>query len=199
MLHKVDCVFRSAPIVTSTRASAPDNNAEMLLRSLRRIRSRREAIVSEWAPAMLTEMARMSREDGLASHIHPDSVRNHHPKLFERYGRDIGADIPRAANYVDALHPLLDQFGNEFSLTIIHFTLDESTYSSELAPLAGHYPCLRLGPAWWFHDSPEGMMRFRVHATDTAGFRNTVGFNDDTRAFLALSLRYSNRLRIASL
>jgi glucuronate isomerase len=93
-------------------------------------------------------------------------------------------------NYVDALRPLLDQFGNERDLTIILFTLDESTYSRELAPLAGHYPCLRLGPPWWFHDSPEGMMRFRERVTETAGFYNTVGFNDDTRAFFSIPARH---------
>jgi len=145
---------------------------------------------------MLTEMARMSLEDGLVMQIHPGSVRNHNRKVFERYGRDAGADIPRATNYVDALRPLLDRFGNEASLTIILFTLDESTYSRELAPLAGHYPCLRLGPPWWFHDSPEGMMRFREQATETAGFYNTVGFNDDTRAFLSIPARHDVARRI---
>ena len=119
---------------------------------------------------MLTEMARMSVEDGLVMQIHPGSVRNHNRTLYEKYGRDVGADIPRATNYVDALLPLLDRFGNEPNLTIILFTLDESTYSRELAPLAGHYPALRLGPPWWFHDSPEGMLRFRQHATETAVF-----------------------------
>ena len=139
---------------------------------------------------MLTEMAQMSLEDGLVMQIHPGSVRNHNRKVYERYGRDVGCDIPRATNYVDALRPLLDRFGNERDLTIILFTLDESTYSRELAPLAGHYPCLRLGPSWWFHDSPEGMMRFREQATETAGFYNTVGFNDDTRAFLSIPARH---------
>jgi glucuronate isomerase len=139
---------------------------------------------------MLTEMARMSLEDGLVMQIHPGSSRNHNRKLYERYGRDVGADIPMPTNYVDALRPLLDQFGNERELTIILFTLDESTYSRELAPLAGHYPCLRLGPPWWFHDSPEGMMRFRERVTETAGFYNTVGFNDDTRAFLSIPARH---------
>ena len=139
---------------------------------------------------MLTEMARMSLDDGLVMQIHPGSVRNHNRKLYERYGRDMGADIPRALNYVDALRPLLDQFGNERGLTIILFTLDESTYSRELAPLAGHYPCLRLGPPWWFNDSPEGMMRFRELVTETAGFYNTVGFNDDTRGFLSIPARH---------
>jgi glucuronate isomerase len=139
---------------------------------------------------MLSEMARMSLDDGLVMQIHPGSSRNHNRKLFERYGRDIGADIPTPTNYVDALRPLLDEFGNEQNLTIILFTLDESTYSRELAPLAGHYPCLRLGPPWWFHDSPEGMMRFRELASETAGFYNTVGFNDDTRAFLSIPARH---------
>jgi glucuronate isomerase len=139
---------------------------------------------------MLTEMARVSLEDGLVMQIHPGSARNHNRKLYERYGRDVGADIPTPTNYVDALRPLLDQFGNERELTIILFTLDESTYSRELAPLAGHYPCLRLGPPWWFHDSPEGMRRFRERTTETAGFYNTVGFNDDTRAFVSIPARH---------
>ncbi len=139
---------------------------------------------------MLTEMARMSLDDGLVMQIHPGSARNHNRKLYERYGRDVGADIPTPTNYVDALRPLLDQFGNERELTIILFTLDESTYSRELAPLAGHYPCLRLGPPWWFHDSPEGMRRFRERTTETAGFYNTVGFNDDTRAFVSIPARH---------
>jgi glucuronate isomerase len=141
-------------------------------------------------------MARMSLEDGLVMQIHPGSVRNHNRKLYERYGRDMGADIPMPTNYVDALRPLLDQFGNERHLTIILFTLDESAYSRELAPLAGHYPCLRLGPPWWFHDSPEGMMRFRERVTETAGFCNTVGFNDDTRAFLSIPGRHDVARRV---
>jgi glucuronate isomerase len=145
---------------------------------------------------MLTEMARMSLEDGLVMQIHPGSVRNHNRKVYERYGRDVGADIPRPTNYVDALRPLLGRFGNEPNLTIILFTLDESTYSRELAPLAGHYPCLRLGPSWWFHDSPEGMRRFREQTTETAGFYNTVGFNDDTRAFLSIPARHDVARRV---
>jgi glucuronate isomerase len=139
---------------------------------------------------MLTEMARMSLDDDLVMQIHPGSVRNHNRKVYERYGRDTGADIPSPTNYVNALRPLLNLFGNEEKLTIILFTLDESTYSRELAPLAGHYPCLRLGPSWWFHDSPEGMTRFREQTTETAGFYNTVGFNDDTRAFLSIPARH---------
>lgn len=145
---------------------------------------------------MLTEMARMSLEDGLVMQIHPGSSRNHNRKLYERYGRDMGADIPMPTDYVDALRPLLDQFGNERNLTIILFTLDESAYSRELAPLAGHYPCLKLGPPWWFHDSPEGMIRFRELTTETAGFYNTVGFNDDTRAFLSIPGRHDMARRM---
>ena len=145
---------------------------------------------------MLTEMAAMSLDDGLVMQIHPGSLRDHNARLFQRFGRDIGADIPTPTNYVQALRPLLNCFGNEPGLTIILFTLDESTYSRELAPLAGHYPCLRLGPAWWFHDSPEGMMRFRESTTETAGFYNTVGFNDDSRAFLSIPARHDVARRI---
>jgi glucuronate isomerase len=145
---------------------------------------------------MLTEMARMSLEDGLVMQIHPGSFRNHNQHLFEKFGRDVGADIPMPTDYVVALKPLLDRFGNERDLTVIVFTLDESTYARELAPLAGHYPCLKLGPAWWFHDSPEGMMRFREWTTGTAGFYNTVGFNDDTRMFLSIPARHEMARRV---
>jgi glucuronate isomerase len=139
---------------------------------------------------MLTEMARMSVEDGLVMQLHPGSFRNHNRQLYERYGRDVGADIPLPTDYVRALRPLLQRFGNEKNFTLILFTLDETAYSRELAPLAGHYPCLRLGPPWWFYDSPEGMLRFREQVTETAGFYNTVGFNDDTRAFLSIPARH---------
>ncbi len=139
---------------------------------------------------MLTEMAGMSVEDGLVMQIHPGSSRNHNRKVYERYGRDTGADMPTATDYVHSLRPLLDLYGNEATFTLILFTLDESTYSRELAPLAGHYPCLRLGPPWWFHDSPEGMRRFHESVIETAGFYNTVGFNDDTRAFLSIPARH---------
>ncbi len=145
---------------------------------------------------MLTEMARMSVEDGLVMQIHPGSARDHNRQVFERFGRDAGADIPTPTDYVHGLQPLLDRFGNDKSLTIILFTLDESTYSRELAPLAGHYPCLRLGPPWWFYDSPEGMTRFRELTTETTGFYNTVGFNDDTRAFLSIPARHDVARRV---
>jgi len=145
---------------------------------------------------MLTEMARMSLDDRLVMQIHPGSWRNHNSALLARFGANMGADIPMRTDYVGALRPLLERFGNERSLTIIVFTLDESAYSRELAPLAGHYPALKLGPAWWFHDSPEGLMRFREQTTETAGFYNTVGFNDDTRAFLSIPARHDAARRI---
>jgi glucuronate isomerase len=145
---------------------------------------------------MLTEMARMSLDDGLVMQIHPGSFRNHNPSLLAAFGRDRGADIPMRTEYVRALKPLLDRFGNDRRLTIILFTLDETTYGRELAPLAGHYPALKLGPAWWFFDSPEGLRNFRERVTETAGFYNTVGFNDDTRAFPSIPARHDVARRI---
>lgn len=145
---------------------------------------------------MLTEMAKMSLDDGMVMQIHPGSYRNHNRHLFSTYGRDMGADIPMQTGYVENLKPLLDKYGNESALTIILFTLDETAYARELAPLAGHYPTLKLGPSWWFHDSPEGMRRFRQQTIETAGFYNTVGFNDDTRAFLSIPARHDMARRI---
>ena len=139
---------------------------------------------------MLVQMARMSIEDGMVMQLHPGVHRNHNDAVRARFGKDKGADIPTAGEFVAALKPLLDLYGNDPRLTLILFTLDEDVYSRELAPLAGHYPVLRLGPPWWFHDSPEGMRRFRERATETAGFYNTVGFNDDTRAFLSIPARH---------
>ena len=139
---------------------------------------------------MLTEMAAMSVDDGLVMQLHPGSFRNHNAAVFRQFGRDKGADIPTRTDYVRAMKPLLDRFGSDPRLSLIVFTLDETTYSRELAPLAGHYPALKLGPSWWFHDSPEGMRRFREQVTETAGFQNTVGFNDDTRAFLSIPARH---------
>jgi glucuronate isomerase len=147
---------------------------------------------------MLTEMAKMSLDDGLVMQIHPGSHRNHNVGLLNSHGRDKGADIPVQTEYVKALKPLLSKFGNDPRLSVILFTLDETSYSRELAPLAGHYPVLKLGPSWWFHDSPEGMMRFREQVTETAGFYNTVGFNDDTRAFLSIPARHDVARRVDS-
>ena len=145
---------------------------------------------------MLVEMARMSQEDGLVMQIHCGVFRNHNQSLFDRFGADKGADIPVKAEFVHNLRPLLNEVGNDPNLTIILFTLDEDVYARELAPLAGHYPALKLGPAWWFHDSPEGMMRYRRMITETAGFYNTVGFNDDTRAFLSIPARHDVARRV---
>ena len=145
---------------------------------------------------MLTEMAKMSIDDGLVLQIHPGSWRNHSASVMTAFGRDKGFDIPTRTDYVAALKPLLDAVGVEPNLTVILFTLDETAYARELAPLAGVYPALRLGPAWWFHDSPEGMRRFREMTTETAGFYNTVGFNDDTRAFPSIPARHDIARRV---
>ena len=145
---------------------------------------------------MLTEMARMSLEDGLVLQIHPGSYRNHSDPIMATFGRDKGFDIPMRTDYVRALKPMLDAVGLERDLTVIVFTLDETSYARELAPLAGAYPALKLGPAWWFYDSPEGMRRFREMTTETAGFYNTVGFNDDTRAFCSIPARHDVARRV---
>ena len=145
---------------------------------------------------MLMQMAEMSQDDGLVMQIHPGVLRDHNPFIFNRFGMDKGCDIPEACEYTHALKPLLNKFGINPDFSLVIFTLDEDSYSRELAPLAGHYPAMRLGPAWWFHDSPEGMLRFRERVTETAGFYNTVGFNDDTRAFLSIPARHDVARRI---
>ncbi|MHB8772275.1 MAG: glucuronate isomerase [Syntrophales bacterium] len=145
---------------------------------------------------ILTEMVRMSLADGMVVQIHPGSWRDHNPELLGAFGRDKGADIPVRTDYVRALKPLLDRFGNSAELTVVLFTLDESAYSRELAPLAGHYPILKLGSPWWFFDSPGGMLRYKRLVVETAGFYNTVGFTDDTRAFLSIPARHDMARRI---
>jgi glucuronate isomerase len=145
---------------------------------------------------MLIEMARLSTEDGLVMQLHPGALRDHNAPLAARFGTDKGADIPVATEYTRNLHGLLAAYGNDPRLTLILFTLDETTYARELAPLAGHYPALRLGPAWWFHDSLEGMRRYRAQVTETAGIYNTVGFNDDTRAFCSIPARHDLARRV---
>jgi glucuronate isomerase len=139
---------------------------------------------------MLIQMARMSVEDGLVMQLHVGSRRNHNSSIHQRFGRDMGADIPTTSDYNNGLQPLLELFGNDPRLTLILFTLDETTYSRELAPLAGHYPALKLGPPWWFHDSLNGMRRFFDQVMETAGIYNTTGFNDDTRAFPSIPARH---------
>jgi len=181
--------------LTAMTADLPLNDASRLYQ---RIYSGRPepGDIELFQAQMLTEMAGMSVEDGLTMQLHPGSVRNHNLGVYEKFGRDKGADIPSPTEYVRSLRPLLSKYGNEPKFTFILFTLDETSYSRELAPLAGHYPCLRLGPSWWFHDSPEGMMRFRQQVTETAGFYNTVGFNDDTRALLSIPARHDVARRI---
>jgi len=139
---------------------------------------------------MLCEMARMSLEDGLVMQLHVGSRRDHNPALYEGFGANMGADIPTATEWTYALKPLLDRFGNDPRLTVVLFTLDETTYSRELAPLAGHYPILRLGPPWWFFDSFNGMRRYFDNVIETAGIYNTAGFNDDTRAYPSIPARH---------
>jgi glucuronate isomerase len=145
---------------------------------------------------MLMEMAGMSVEDGLVMQLHPGAMRDHNPRVAARFGPDKGADIPLSTEYTRNLQPLLDRFGSDPRLRLILFTLDESTYARELAPIAGHYPAVRLGPPWWFHDSIEGMTRFRAATTETAGIYNTAGFNDDTRAFCSIPARHDLARRV---
>ena len=139
---------------------------------------------------MLMEMARMSVEDGLVMQLHPGSLRNHNSLVFQRFGLDKGCDIPLHTEYTRNLKPLLNKYGNDPSLTLVLFTLDETSYSRELAALAGHYPAIKLGPPWWFHDSLNGMARFFDQVMETAGLYNTAGFNDDTRAFCSIPARH---------
>ncbi len=139
---------------------------------------------------MLMEMARMSIEDGLVMQLHPGSLRNHNEVIFNKFGADKGADIPIQTEYTYNLLALLNKYGNDPRLTLILFTLDETTYSRELAPLAGHYPALKLGPPWWFFDSLNGMRRYFDQVMETAGLYNTAGFNDDTRAFCSIPARH---------
>jgi glucuronate isomerase len=139
---------------------------------------------------MLMEMARMSIEDGLVMQLHPGSFRNHNDIIFQRFGLDKGCDIPVATEYTRNLRPLLNKYGNDPRLSLILFTLDETTYARELTPLAGHYPAVKLGPPWWFHDSLNGMARYFDQVMETAGIYNTAGFNDDTRAFPSIPARH---------
>lgn len=181
---------------TAATANLGDADAEALFARVTAPGGCSAADAELFRAQMLTVMAGMSIEDGMVMQIHPGSFRNHNAQLFTALGRDKGADIPTRTDYVHALKPLLDRHGNDPALSVILFTLDETSYARELAPLAGHYPCLKLGPAWWFHDSPEGMRRFRLNTTETAGFYNSVGFNDDTRAFLSIPARHDVARRI---
>ena len=139
---------------------------------------------------MLIKMAEMSAEDGLVMQLHAGSQRNTNTRLFEVFGVDKGADIPRPTNWVDGLTPLLNRVGNSQNFRLIAFTLDESTYARELAPMAGQWPALRIGPPWWFHDSAAGIARYFDQVVETAGYWNLAGFNDDTRAFMSIPARH---------
>ena len=145
---------------------------------------------------MLMEMARMSVDDGLVMQLHPGALRDHNHVVSERFGADKGGDIPLRTEYTRNLSALLNEYGNDSRFTLVLFTLDEATYARELAPIAGHYPAVRLGPAWWFNDSIEGMTRYRQQVTETAGIYNTAGFNDDTRAFCSIPARHDLARRV---
>jgi glucuronate isomerase len=149
-----------------------------------------------FAGHMLFQMAAMSAEDGLVMQLHPGVLRDHHPGIHARYGPDQGHDIPVATEFTRSLRPVLEKFGHADGFRMVLFTVDETTYSRELAPIAGVYPGVRLGAPWWFLDSPDGMWRFRELVTETAGFYNTSGFVDDTRAFLSIPARHDLARRI---
>ncbi|MFW5972487.1 MAG: glucuronate isomerase [Bacteroidota bacterium] len=173
----------------------PDAEAERLFDEALQGRARLEG-QQAFEAHMLMEMARMSVEDGLVMQIHAGAYRNHDRELFARYGPDKGGDIPVQTEYTRNLQQLLNGYGNESSFTLVVFTLDEATYARELAPLAGHYPAMKIGPAWWFHDSIEGMRRYKEALVETAGVYNLSGFNDDTRAFLSIPARHDLARRI---
>ncbi len=147
---------------------------------------------------MIMESARMSIEDGLVMQLHVGAVRDHHDLIYRYFGTDKGADIPTRSEFTHNLRPLLNQYGKDARLTLILFTLDESTYARELAPLAGHYPAVKLGPPWWFHDSINGMRRYFDQVMETAGLHNTAGFNDDTRAFPSIPARHDLWRRVSA-
>lgn len=147
---------------------------------------------------MMMEFARMSIEDGLVMQFHVGSVRNHNRQIADAFGLDKGADIPERSEFTHNLHPLLNKYGTDPRLSLIVFTLDETAYARELAPLAGHYPAMKLGPPWWFHDSINGMRRYFDQVMETAGLYNTSGFNDDTRAFPSIPARHDVWRRVSA-
>ncbi|MDF1654478.1 MAG: glucuronate isomerase [Coxiellaceae bacterium] len=191
--HGATATDHGHPTANTTNLSPQE--AEHLYQAIKS--NQRDAEKAEQFRAlMLTEMAKMSLDDNLVMQLHAGCYRNHNRELFNQFGRDKGGDLPMPADYVNGLKPLLDCVGNDPRLTLILFTLDETTYSRELAPLAGHYPSLRIGPAWWFYDSVEGMRRYKKSIIETAGFYNLAGFNDDTRAFLSIPARHDMARRI---
>ncbi len=176
-------------VLTAYTGELPPADAEAIFaRALKAEATAEDARV--FTGHMLMEMARMSIEDGLVMQVHVGSYRNHNAGIFEAFGADKGADIPIASEFTRNLHPLLTKYGNDPRLTLILFNLDEDTYARELAPLAGHYPTVKIGPPWWFHDSVNGMRRYFDRIMETAGIYNTAGFNDDTRAFPSIPARH---------
>jgi glucuronate isomerase len=173
-----------AALTPTTAELTPAEADSIFQRALKSKSDKSDAV--RFTAHMLMEMARMSIDDGLVMQLHPGSLRNHN----ETFGPDKGADIPIQTEYTRNLLPLLNKYGNNPDLTLILFTLDETTYSRELAPLAGHYPALKLGPPWWFFDSLNGMTRYFDQVMETAGVYNTTGFNDDTRAFCSIPARH---------
>ncbi len=147
---------------------------------------------------MIMEFARMSIDDGLVMQLHVGSIRDHNGLIYQRFGANMGADIPTQSEFTHNLRPLLNKYGMDTRLTLILFTLDESTYGRELAPLAGHYPAVKLGPPWWFYDSINGMRRYFDRVMETAGLHNTAGFNDDTRAFPSIPARHDLWRRVSA-
>jgi glucuronate isomerase len=147
---------------------------------------------------MIMESARMSIEDGLVMQFHAGALRDHNDLIYHRFGPNMGADIPGPCEFTQNMRPLLNKYGNDPRLTLVLFTLDESTYARELAPLAGHYPAVKLGPPWWFHDSINGMKRYFDRIIETAGIHNTAGFNDDTRAFPSIPARHDLWRRVSA-
>ncbi|MDQ2624236.1 MAG: glucuronate isomerase, partial [Actinomycetota bacterium] len=181
-------------LLADTTPLAESDAARIFDAALRREVTPAEA--AAFSAHMLFEMARMSSEDGLTMQLHPGVLRNYDPTVYAARGADVGYDIPVAAEYSRALRPLLEAFGHHPGLRLIVFTVDEDVYSRELAPLAGVFPAMKLGAPWWFLDTPDGMMRFRELVTDSAGFYNTTGFVDDTRAFFSIPARHDLARRV---
>jgi glucuronate isomerase len=177
-----------ACVTPLTADLTPQEANAIFLRALHGKNTHQDAV--QFSAYMLMEMARMSIEDGLVMQLHPGSFRNHNETVYQRFGLDKGCDIPLQTEFTQNLKPLLNLYGNDQRLGLILFTLDEATYSRELATLAGHYPALKLGPPWWFHDSLNGMERYFNQVMETAGLYNTCGFNDDTRAFCSIPARH---------
>ena len=145
---------------------------------------------------MFTEMARMAGEDGLVMQVHPGVLRDHHTGTFDRYGRDVGGDIPMTTEYTRSLRPLLQRYGTHPNFRMVLFTVDEDVFSREIAPLAGFYPSVFVGAPWWFIDTPDAIRRFRDAVTDTVGFHKTAGFVDDTRAYCSIPVRHDMARRL---